>query len=105
LKLAGLVREERLGRSESLSVGVIADKTSRILAGIVGGYAVASATAIFLSCVLPLPQAEAILIATLPSFAVYASAIVWAFAARTAVLAWASLLLLAALLIALAWML
>lgn len=65
---------------------------SRIVAAIVGGYAFANAVGVLLTRILPMPRADAVLTATLASFALYAAAILWAFAARSARLAWLGLL-------------
>ena len=78
---------------------------SRIAAAIFGGYALATVFSITLAGQLPAPMADAVLAATLLSFAVYAAAILWAFAARTARLAWLGLLVPTALCGALAWLL
>ncbi|WP_241665548.1 DUF3649 domain-containing protein [Teichococcus oryzae] len=51
-------------------------------AGIGGGYAVTALATMALSMMLPLPRAEAVLAATMASFALYAATIIWAFAAR-----------------------
>jgi hypothetical protein len=76
---------------------------SRAVAAALGGYALATLASIALAGVLPLPRAEAVLTATMASFALYAAAIVWAFAARTAARAWLGILLPGALAGALAW--
>jgi hypothetical protein len=65
---------------------------SRIVAAVVGGYAAAGAVGAFLAPLLPMARADAVLTMTLASFAVYAAAILWAFAARSARLAWLGLL-------------
>lgn len=75
---------------------------SRVLAAAVGGYALAAAAAVVLGHVLPGSRAGAVLAATQLSFAIYAGAILWAFAARSGGKAWAGLLLPAAVLAALA---
>lgn len=75
--------------------------TSRAVAAIVGGYAFASAAAALLAMLLPLPRADAVVTATLLSFALYAGAALRAFATPSAWRAWAELLL-PALLMALA---
>jgi uncharacterized protein DUF3649 len=77
---------------------------SRVVAAIAGGYAFANVVGIFLSRVLPLPRADAVLAMTLLSFALYAAAVIWTFAARSARLAWAGLLIPIALCGALAWL-
>ncbi|WP_198381523.1 DUF3649 domain-containing protein [Roseomonas sp. KE2513] len=56
----------------------------RSLAGIGGGYALAALATVVLSLSLPLARSEAVLAATMASFAVHAAAIIWAFAARSA---------------------
>jgi len=66
---------------------------SRILAAALGGYLLASVSTVFLSFVLPAVLPEAVLGATLFSFAIYTAAIVWVFAARSATRAWLGLLL------------
>ena len=71
----------------------------RLLAGVGGGYAVAALFTMALSIGLPMPRAEAVLTATMASFAVYAAAIVWAFAARGVLRAWAGMAATAALLL------
>ncbi|PWC27524.1 DUF3649 domain-containing protein [Teichococcus aestuarii] len=68
----------------------------RVLAGAGGGYAVAALFTAALSLGLPMPRAEAVLTATMASFAVYAAAIVWAFAAPGVLRAWAGLAAVAA---------
>lgn len=66
---------------------------SRALAAIAGGYALAALSAAALAVFLPLPRADATLTATMLSFLVYACAVIWGFAARTAARAWLGLLL------------
>ncbi len=66
---------------------------SRVAAAVFGGYAFAAVAAIFLSFILPMPRGEAVMTATLASFAIYVGAVVWVFAARTSLRAWAGLLL------------
>lgn len=75
----------------------------RTIAAVGGGYAFASVTSIFLSRVLPLPRAEAVMTAVLLSFCAYTVAVVWVFAARTAIRAWLGLLTLTALFAGIAW--
>lgn len=76
---------------------------SRITAAIFGGYALTSAVVIFLGAILPLPRSQAILAASLASFAVYTAAIVWVFAVQDNRRAWLGLLLPAAVLAPLGW--
>lgn len=66
---------------------------SRALAAAVGGYALAALSAAVLAVFLPLSRADATLTGTMLSFLVYACAVVWVFAARTAGRAWLGLLL------------
>ena len=64
----------------------------RTLAALLGGYALTSASVIFLGAVLPLPKGQAVLAASLCSFAVYAAVIVWAFATPSLQRIWRVLL-------------
>jgi len=75
---------------------------SRIIAALVGGYALA---ALFSVAVLALPMSkpQAVLTGTLASFAIYAGAVIWVFAVRSALKAWAGLLIVAVPLLPLAW--
>ncbi|MBR0564958.1 DUF3649 domain-containing protein [Azoarcus sp. L1K30] len=66
---------------------------SRIVAALIGGYALASVFSIFLSHLLPSELPEAVLGATLFSFAIYTAAIIWVFAAASAARAWLGLLI------------
>jgi len=79
--------------------------TSRVAAAVVGGYAFANAVAIFLSHVLPIPRASAVLAMTLASFGIYAAAVIFVFATRTALRAWLGLLVPSAVIGAAAWLL
>lgn len=65
-----------------------ASLVSRVVAAVCGGYAIAGLATVTLSFSLPLARSEAVLVATMSSFAVYAVAVVWAFAARDAWRAW-----------------
>ncbi|RAI59704.1 DUF3649 domain-containing protein [Roseicella frigidaeris] len=77
---------------------------SRSLAAVLGGYAVAALAATALALWLPTSRAEAVLTGTMLSFALYAGAVLWVFAAASALRAWVGLLLPAALLGALVWL-
>jgi hypothetical protein len=79
--------------------------SSRILAALVGGYALANSGAIFLASVLPGSQAEAVTWGLLASFLIYAAAVVWAFSVRSASRAWAGVLVPSLLFGFVAWML
>ncbi len=77
---------------------------SRVVAAVLGGYVFANVIAIFLSEVLPMPRASAVLAMTLASFALYAAAAIWVFAARTAMRAWLGLAVPSGVLGAAAWL-
>ncbi|NMG65087.1 DUF3649 domain-containing protein [Azoarcus indigens] len=66
---------------------------SRVSAAVFGGYLLTSACIVFLSYIIPIRTAEAVLTATLLSFALYTGAVIWVFAAPTAGRAWAGMLL------------
>ena len=66
---------------------------SLVAAAMFGGYALASAAAIFLGAVLPLAPAEAVMASTLLSFAVYTAAVIWVFSVRKPKQAWLGLVL------------
>ncbi|MFJ4385606.1 iron transporter [Pseudomonas sp. NPDC089408] len=66
---------------------------SRSAAALLGGYALSYAASACLARVLPLPAGDAVIVATLPAFIVYTAAILWAFASRDALRAWAPLVL------------
>jgi hypothetical protein len=66
---------------------------SRSLAAILGGYLIANLVGIAATSIAYAPQAEGILIGMTLSFAIYAAAAIWAFAARSAKQAWGGLLL------------
>jgi hypothetical protein len=70
----------------------IPEGLSRGLAAVLAGYALAYAFTAFASLALPMPRAEAVVTGSMLSFVVYLIAVVWAFAARSAVRAWAGLL-------------
>lgn len=77
----------------------------RVLAAAVGGYAIANTLSIALAAASPLARAEAALFAHEVSFLIYACAVLWAFAARSAHAAWAGLLLATIVSGAVAWVL
>ena len=76
---------------------------SRILAAVLGGYALGALVAIACALLLPLPRAEAVVTGMMLSVLAYAGAVLWAFAARSAWRAWGGLLLPALLLAAASW--
>ena len=65
---------------------------SRVIAAVVGGYALATLATLALAYGLPGSRAGALMTGMMASFAVYAAAIVWAFAARSATFAWTGIL-------------
>lgn len=71
---------------------------SRTLAAILGGYALAAASAAFLALALPMERSQAVLTGMLVAIALCACAALWAFATRTALRAWAGIALPTALL-------
>lgn len=78
---------------------------SRALAAAVGGYVLAWFATIVLSLAWPAPKAQAVMWATMISFLVYALAVIWVFATRSAARAWAGMLGASAVLALLAWLL
>ena len=66
---------------------------SRSAAALLGGYALSYAASACLARILPLSAADAVIVATLPAFIFYTVAILWAFACRDALRAWAPLAL------------
>lgn len=76
---------------------------SRVLAALLGGYALGALVTVACAVLLPLPRAEAVVTGMMLSFAAYAGAFVWVFAARDACRAWAGVLLPSLLLAAASW--
>lgn len=64
---------------------------SRSAAALLGGYAFTYAATACLARLLPLAPGDAVIVATLASFIFYTAAILWAFASRDALRAWAPL--------------
>lgn len=64
---------------------------SRAAAGIIGGYALTALAVSVLALALPMERAAATLTATMASFAIYAAAVLWAFASRSHWRAWAGI--------------
>ncbi|WP_223677541.1 DUF3649 domain-containing protein [Azospirillum agricola] len=75
---------------------------SRIVAALFGGYALAALASVAVLA-LPMSKPQAVLTGMLASFAVYAGAVIWVFAARSAPRAWTGLLVVAAPLLLAAW--
>lgn len=63
---------------------------SRIVAALFGGYALAALTSVA-ALALPMSPVEAVLTGMQASFVVYAAAVIWVFAARSAQRAWVGL--------------
>lgn len=80
---------------------------SRLLAAVLGGYAVASALAVLLAALLPvllaLPRGEAVLAGIQWSFAAQVAAAIWAFSPVPLARVWAVLLALVAVLAVASW--
>ena len=75
---------------------------SRIVAALFGGYALAALASVAVLA-LPMSKPQAVLTGMLASFAIYAGAVVWVFAVRSALRAWVGLLVAAAPLAVAAW--
>jgi hypothetical protein len=75
---------------------------SRVVAALFGGYALAALSSVAVLA-LPLSKPQAVLTGMLASFLIYAGAVIWVFAVRSALKAWAGLLIAAAPLLPLAW--
>ena len=75
---------------------------SRIVAAVLGGYALAALASVA-ALALPMSKPQAVLTGMLSSFAVYAGAVVWVFAVRSARRAWVGLLVAAVPLLLAAW--
>ncbi len=67
---------------------------SRIVAALLGGYGLAALASVA-AVALPISRSEAVLTGMLTSFAIYAGAVIWTFAARSAWRAWGGLLVVA----------
>lgn len=83
-------------------VGSTGPLVSRVVAALLGGYALAALSSAA-ALALPLSKPQAVLTGMLASFAIYAAAVIWVFAVRSALKAWAGLILVAAALSPLAW--
>lgn len=76
---------------------------SRTVAAIVGGYVLAALFTTTVALLAHAPREEAALLGAVPSFLIFAGAIIWAFTARTAGRAWAGIALPTLILAALTW--
>ena len=75
---------------------------SRIVAAMFGGYGLAALASVA-ALALPMSKPQAVLTGMLSSFAVFAGAVVWVFAVRSARRAWAGLAIAAVPLLLAAW--
>jgi hypothetical protein len=75
---------------------------SRIVAAMFGGYALAALTSVA-ALILPMDKPQAVLTGMLASFIVFACAVIWVFAVRSARRAWVGLLIAALPLSVAAW--
>lgn len=80
----------------------VAPLLSRIVAAIGGGYALAALASVAVLA-LPMARPQAVLTGMLASFAIYAGAVIWVFAVRSATRAWAGLLVAALPMLPAAW--
>lgn len=83
-------------------VRTIGPLVSRIVAALLGGYALAALASVAVLA-LPMSKPQAVLTGMLASFAIYAGAVIWVFAVRSALRAWGGLLVVAAPLLLAAW--
>jgi hypothetical protein len=65
---------------------------SRIVAALFGGYALAALSSAAVLA-LPMNKVQAVIAGTLLSFLVYAGAVIWVFAVRSALKAWVGLII------------
>ena len=75
---------------------------SRIVAALFGGYALAALASVAVLA-LPISKPQAVIAGMLASFAIYAGAVIWVFAVRSALRAWLGLIVVGAPLLAPAW--
>lgn len=66
---------------------------SRVMAAIIGAYVLTLLSIAVLALVLPMSRAESVLLSMLLSFLIYACAVLWVFATRSAWRAWVGMLL------------
>jgi Protein of unknown function (DUF3649) len=75
---------------------------SRVVAALFGGYALAALSSVAVLA-LPMSKPQAVLTGMLASFAIYAGAVIWVFAVRSALKAWVGLIIVAPPLLLAAW--
>lgn len=66
---------------------------ARVMAAIIGAYVLTLLSIALLALVLPMSRAESVLLSMLLSFLIYACAVLWVFATRSAWRAWCGMLL------------
>jgi len=86
-EITGKMPRLRLSAGAVYRLGV----ATRSVAAIVGGYVLAALVTMLLSVSLPMARSEAVMTATLLSFAIYTCAVMWVFATRSALRAWLGL--------------
>lgn len=64
---------------------------SRSLAGVIGGFITANVVSIAFKALLSSTEIDAVMTAMLASFAIYTGAVIWAFTAKSSVVAWQGL--------------
>jgi hypothetical protein len=79
-------------------------KLSRLAAAVFGGYALASAVAVFFGAALPTARADAVLAGIQLSFVVHTLATIWAFSTMRPACVWLGLLAPAVVLAMLGWL-
>lgn len=77
----------RLSDSLRLRFGVLA----RTVAAVAGGYLLAALTAALMGLHLPMARVDAVMTGTMIALVVFPCAVMWSFAARTALRAWIGL--------------
>lgn len=90
------------GMGRPAAIGKYGPLISRIVAAILGGYALASLTSVA-ALVLPMSKPQAVLTGMLASFIVYVCAVIWVFAVRSARRAWGGLVIAALPLLLVSW--
>lgn len=94
-----------MSKDVSLALGYRLAVASRVMAAAIGGYALASAATVLLALAWPAPKAQAMLWASMLSFAIYSVVVIGVFMARSATRAWVGVVATTAVLAALAWLL
>lgn len=78
---------------------------SRIVAATVGGYALATAITVLLTLLWPAPKGQAVLATNMLGFVWYTIAVMWVFSTKSATRAWLGMVLPAALIALLSFLL